>query len=773
MRRSFVLLALSLCSALCASAQSGWTAQWIGAPWSTPRDGAEADGSKPMPIFRREFTVTGQVTNAMLRIAGLGQFEATLGSQSGVRMVGAPGLHQAWTDYRKTVTFETYDVKALLVPGANVLGVMLGNGMYNVQRTKLPDGHSRYTKFDASFGAPKLIAELRIVYADGHADMIATDTFWKTMRGPVLFTSTFGGEDDDARKLTTGWNQPGAIGEWEPAQIVDGPGGELIPAIAPEMLADGTHPVVRSVHLEHGRVVYDLGQNFSGVVKITARGQAGSTLKLTPGELLSTDGSVSQVSSGAPMWWRYTLSGAKDGEEWQPKFGYYGFRYVQAEWTAEPGNVVSVTGIPWHSASPVTGSFESSNKMLNAIHRLIVEAMHNNEATLMTDCPHREKLGWLEETQLVANGLMFNNNLQGLYTATDRNIADAQRPDGSVPTIAPHYTQFGGIGSAFDDSPEWGSAAVLAPWAAYRFYGDKAQLQRDYPVMQRYVANLAHRAKDGIVSFGLGDWYDIGPGQPGTSKLTSSGVTGTLMLYEDAVAMEKIALLLERDADAATYRALAETEKRAFQAKFFNTEKGTYDRGSQTALAMPLALGIVPESARTHVLQALIADIHSHKDHVTSGEIGYPYLLRALMQSGRGDLVMALMTRKDAPSYGSQLATGATALTEAWDANPKDSQDHFMLGGAEEWFYRGLGGLDLDLSRTTQAERITIRPEVVGGVDWVKTSYASTLGRIGVQWHRVGAVVHLAVEVPVPATIDLPGGQQVVGPGEHHFSFTP
>lgn len=771
MKKIVLLLALLVCGAPCAFAQQVWLARWIGAPRSTVRDGAEADGGKPMPIFRREFEVRGKPSRAILRIAGLGQFEATLGSTNDVHAVGASGLHQAWTDYRKTVTFETYDVTASLSSGTNVLGVMLGNGMYNVQSTTLANGEHRYTKFAGTFGAPQLIAELRIQYPHGKTETIATDASWKTMRGPVLFSSTYGGEDYDARKLPAKWNRPDPTGTWESAQVVDGPGGELIEAIAPEMLADGTHSTIRASDIGAGRTVFDLGQNFAGVVDVKVQGAAGAMLKLTPGELLSADGSVSQVSSGGPMWWTYTLRGTSSGEEWQPRFGYYGFRYVQAEWVSNPAKLVSVSGVPWHSASPVTGSFESSNAILNAIHRLIVTAMHNNEATVMTDCPHREKLGWLEETQIVANGLMFNNDLHALYAATDRNMADAQRVDGDVPTIAPHFTQFGAVGSAFDDSPEWGSAAVLAPWTAYRFYGDKTQLERDYPVMQRYLTYLEARAKQGIVSFGLGDWYDIGPGEPGKSKLTTLGVTGTLMLYEDATVMEQVADVLSRPSDAAKFNALAKTEEDAFNAAFFNAENGFYDRGSQTAQAMPLALGIVPQAVKAKVLQTLIADIHRHDDHVTTGEIGYPYLLRALMQNGRADVVMALMMRTDPPSYRSQLAAGATALTEAWDANPLSSQDHFMLGGAEEWFYRGLGGLDLDLSRSNKAERIIIRPTPVTGVDWVKTSYASTLGKVGVEWRRVGSVVQLTVTVPVEATVVLPGQREVVTAGKHRFTF--
>ncbi len=459
---------------------------------------------------------------------------------------------------------------------------------------------------------------------------------------------------------------------------------------------------------------------------------------------------------GGAQWWSYTLCG-KTPETWAPRFSYYGFRYLQVQWmggAARSGKVIAVRGRALRSDSDVVGSFQSSSTMLNRIHALILAAMHNNEMSLFTDCPHREKLGWLEETHLVAPGLMFNSNLQALYRATAQNIADAQKEDGMVPTIAPQYTMFGPKYAIYDDSPEWGSASILAAWEAYTFYGDADELQQNYPTMQRYLSYLQSRAKDGIVAYGLGDWYDIGPGEPGFEKNTTLGVTGTLMLYEDAATMQKIALLLGYADDATRYAELAEQEKRAFNARFWNPAAGYYDTGSQTANAMPLQLGIVPEERRTEVLQHIVADIRAHSDHVTTGEVGFPYLVRALMDNGRSDVMLALMLRTDPPSYGSQLAAGATSLTEAWDANPKNSQDHFMLGGGEEWLYRGLGGIDLDMSRAP-SDRITIRPQIVKGVSWVRCGYTSTEGRIESDWTRHEGRTTMDVTIPAGAEANI------------------
>src|SRR6185437_2658561 len=771
-----LLCAMSSSSAGLPSQTAGpfvWRAKWIAAPWSTERDGAESDGSRPMPIFRHEFVLKAKPVRAELRIVGLGQWQASLGNATSVQSVEPAGLHGAWTDYRKTVVFDRIDVTSMLDKGRDVLAVMLGNGMYNVQRTSLPGvlpRGQRYTKFAASFGVPKLIAQLDVRYPDGSRETIATDQAWKVKRGPVVFDSTYGGEDYDARREPNDWRMPTLNdAAWSAAQSVEGPGGALTPAIAPEVGQHKTYIPVKQTDLGDGRVVYDLGQNFAGVVRIRARGPAGAIVRLIPGELLNSDGTVTQATFHGPMWWSYTLRGEKAGEAWEPLFGYGGFRYIQVEWTPGPGmaaaksdvtlprgKLLSLVGIAQHSDAAVVGHFASSNEMLNRIHALIVAAIQNNEVSILTDCPEREKLGWLEQTHLQASGLMFNNDLQMLFRAQDRNMMDAQKPDGIVPTIAPQYTHFGPKNAVFDDSPEWGSASVLEPWWAYSFYGDRKELESDYPMMQRYVAALESKAVDGIVAYGLGDWYDTGPGAPGFEKNTTLGVTATLMLYEDAVAMARIAKLLGHAEDVARYDALATKTANAFNHRYWDATHGWYDRGSQTANAMPLALGIVPAGRRAQVLARVVADIDAHNDHVTTGEIGYPYLLRALAGGGRDDVILAMMLRKDPPSYGSQLEAGATSLTEAWDANPHSSQDHLMLGGAEEWFYRRLGGMDIDVSRNIPAERLTIRPIAVLGVDWVRCEFDSVLGKVQSNWKREGNVVRYTVTVPVVSTVVLP-----------------
>jgi alpha-L-rhamnosidase len=750
-------------------APADWKATWIAALLPGSPESRE-QGNLPgqaMPVFRRDFSIRKPVASALLYVSGLGQYEVRLDGANVTKTVLNPG----WTDYRKTVLYNTYELKSALRPGPHAFGVLLGNGMYNVQPTK-----GRYSKFTGSFGEPKLLLQLDVRYTDGTEQTIVSDGSWKTHAGPVVYSSTYGGEDFDARALPSAWDQAGFAAEgWSPAVAVTGPGGELRPQQAPPLVVAQTYHPVKVTMPKPGVTVYDLAENMSGWPAITVEGHAGDTVRLLAGELLNPDGTVTQRSANAfaddPVLLDYTLRGGGP-ETWHPRFTYYSFRYVEVTTSsAEPGGseprVLSLAGDFVHDQVPVVGQFHSSDELYNRIHTLIDRAVLSNLASIVTDCPSREKLGWLEQTYLNASTLMLNYDVTQLYEKMSRDIADAQLPDGLVPSIAPEYVAFvddKGQNTTFRDSPEWGSAAVLSPWELYRWTGDEEPQRQHYAVMQRYVAYLQSRANGHLLDYGLGDWYDIGPKPPGESQLTSRTATASGVFYEDLQAMAQTAELLGHSDEAAQYAGDAEAVRTAYNAKLFHPETNEYDRGSQTANAVPLALGMVPKGHEAAVLANLVADIHAHHDHVTAGDIGFHYVVRALTNAGRSDVLAAMLSRTDAPSYGYQLAQGATTLTEAWDANRDSSQNHFMLGHGEEWFYRGLAGLSVDMARGPR-NAITLAPSLLPGVGAASASYHSAMGEVDLAWQRKGdqGSVELTIPAGAQARVTLPAAQEWTG----------
>lgn len=751
-----------------------WSAHWIAAepdraPYVQPREHQDhllAKEPPPLPVFHHDFTLKINVVSALLYVCGLGQYEVNLNGRNVTDTVMNPG----WTHYTTTIAYDSYDVTKLVHSGANAFGVLLGNGMYNVEGSA-----NHYYKFTGSYGHPKLLLQMEVQYSDGSSERIISDQSWLNHTGPLVYSSIYGGESFDARALPLRWNQPWKhvddqsevdTKNWQPSIEVRSPGGQLRASQSAPIEIAEEYQAVRITHPQLNVTIYDLGNNMSGWPAIRVRGEAGSQISLLAGELLDESGNVTQLSTKATstnaVLFNYTLRGGPTAEEWHPRFSYYSFRYVQATTNpATPGGsqpkIISLRGQFVHAHADEVGHFSSSDKLLNRIHTLIDRAVLSNLASVITDCPSREKLGWLEQTYLNASTLMLNYDVSGLYKKISRDMADSQLSNGLVPNIAPEYVAFvdkDGNSTDFRDSPEWSSAVILSPWALYQLTGDRRPLDDIYEEMKRYISYLGTRSSGGLLDYGLGDWYDIGPRSPGESQLTAKLVTATGTYYEDLCVLAQIATLLGHTKDASSFIQHANQVKDAFNRKLFHPESDQYDRHSQTANALALALGLVPPGHERAVLDNLVKDIRTHSDHVTSGDIGFHYVVRALTDYGRSDVLAAMLSRSDSPSYGYQLAKGATTLTETWDAQPDNSQNHFMLGHADEWFYRGLAGLTFDLSWGPD-DAIRLAPSLLKGIDSASASYNSPMGVVSIAWKRSATSAMIDVTVPAGAQASL------------------
>ncbi|HZG87931.1 family 78 glycoside hydrolase catalytic domain [Paenibacillus sp.] len=724
-----------------------WAGRWIGDP------AAGAEG-RPMPLFRREFRVQGELRQARVYISGLGHYELRL---NGYR-VGDYELDAGWTDYDKTVLYTVYDVTDFVQQGDNAAGVLLGNGFYHVTG-------GRYTKFKDSYGTPRCLVDIALEYADGTVERIGSDRTWTTSAGPLTFSCIYGGEDYDARLEQEGWDRPGFAEDarWVEAAEVEPPAGMLVAQSAPPVKVKRKFDPLRWTQPKPGVFVADLGQNFSGWPSIAVSGPKGSVVKLTPAELLKEDGTANQRWSGAPYELRYTLRG-EGVERWRPKFTYYGFSYVQVEGAVPAGalddgsagkpTLHELEGQMIYPDTPVAGGFRCSDDMLNRIHEIINWAILSNMKSVFTDCPHREKLGWLEQVHLMGPSMMFNYDIEALLGKVLDDIADAQLPNGMVPTTAPEYVVFQEPWHIFRDSASWGGAFILTAWEMMQRYGNSAMLSRHYEGMKRYLEYLHGQSKGYILQEGLGDWYDIGPKGPGFAQNTPVPLVETAMFYGLAMAMRSIANLLGKAEDAGTFERLGGSIREAFQAEFFDAAASTYGGGSDAAQAMPLVVGLVPEEYRDSVLQRLVDNIEGRGDQTTSGDVGHRYVLLALTQGGRSDLVYRMTRITDRPSYGYQIVHGATTLTEAWDGpTVGNSQNHLMLGHLEEWLYSGLAGLDYRYRPETGRFAVTIKPNVVGDVAWAEAWSDIRAGRASVRWERLGGR-RLSVAVEIPGNAD-------------------
>jgi hypothetical protein len=771
--------------------QTDWNAKWISAAGAEKyalvyksarmdfrlnRDLPEFRANKPKSgdpnfssmMLRKEFEAKAKLLRAVAHVSGLGQYELFINGGK----IGNDLLSPGWSDYRKTVLYDTYDVTRQVKAGRNAIGLMLGNGMYNIQ----PDS-VRYVKFLNSYGPLKAVAQLLLEYADGSVQTVGTDGTWQVSPGPVTYSNIFGGEDFDARMEPEGWNQPffKADHRWTTAVECQGPGGGLkgLSCAAPPIKTVETLTPIKTNRLKPDVWIYDLGQNASIMPEIVVKGTRGSTVRIIPSELLKPDGTVDRTSATQdgvrPAWWQYTLA-SEGSEKWFPKFFYQGGRYLQVELFPADGDTVppaveKLNGVVVHTSAAPIGTFSCSNGLFNRIYALVRWAQRSNLMSIITDCPHREKMGWLEQYHLNGPSLRYNYELAALFRKGMNDMSDSQLDNGFVPNIAPEFFVAGPLTltNGFRNSPEWGSSFIIVPWQQYLFSGDVSLIRRYYPKMKQYVFFLDSLAHDDIITFGLGDWYDIGPKAPWGSQLTPVAFTATAIYFYDNRIMSQAARILGMTDDAERFEQKAEAIRRSFNDKFYRPENGIYATGSNTALAMPLFLDIAEPQNRKSLIDTLVSDIRKRGNSFTSGDVGYRFLLKALAMEGHSDVIYDMNNQSKKPGYGYQLKMGATSLTEKWDAGVGSfgSQNHFMLGQINEWFFHDLAGIGVEAEGAGFRKSI-IKPMVVGDLKWVKGSYSTVSGLISLEWKRENDTFFLDVSIPpnTSATIFIPAEKE-------------
>ena len=709
---------------------------------------AKADTlSRRSIVLRRSFKPYKAVKQAELRICGLGFYEVTINRKKVGESVFAP----LWSDYDKTVFFNTYDVTAQLQPDAdNEIRVLLGNGFYNEQG-------GRYHKLKISFGPPTLLLMLYVTYTDDTRERVVSDGQWQYAPSPITFNSIYGGEDYDAR-LT--------VRDWRPVVIQEGPKGRLMPQMAEPVKIMERYGVKQTLKRQGDTLlVFDMGQNLAGFPEIRVQGKAGQRLKLTPGETLTKDSLVNQKQTGRPHYYIYTLRG-DSSETWHPRFSYYSYRYLQVEGDIDALKEVQSCFV-YNSARTIS-TFECSNPRINRTHRLIDRAIRSNWQSVWTDCPAREKLGWLEQDWLNGEALVYNYDCRTMLWQTMQNIVDAQHADGSMPEIAPEYTMFtGSWARPFQESPEWGGAIIALPMLYWLHYGSLDLARQHYEPMKRYLGYLATQDSCFILRMGLGDWYDYGPGRAGFSQNTPMPLVATAHYYQWTCYLYLLAKHLGHKSDAELLNARADSIRQAFNREFYDAKRKTYGTGSQCSLALPLYLQLVPDKDRNAVLQHLIADIHRHGDRLTTGDVGNRYLFYTLVQNGQRELLYKMLNHDDVPGYGFQLRRGMTTLSEQWNPDHGASMNHFMMGHIENLLIPDLLGIQLSGSY------IQIAPHPVGDLTWCKGSTESIHGTVKVSWRIDAGRFLLDIDLPADAmadvTVPYSGREESIASGHHHF----
>ncbi|GAA4083093.1 family 78 glycoside hydrolase catalytic domain [Actinomadura miaoliensis] len=716
----------------------------------------------PAPLLRREFTAKGRVKRARLYVAAGGFPKLSLNG----RQVGDAAIENGFTAYDKRVLYRTYDVTDAVRQGGNVLGAELGRGWYG-----LADPNEWYWHQAPWHAQPALKAQLEITFTDGRHQLVTTDGSWRATDGPTRYDSIYGDEHHDARRALPGWDRPGFDDRtWRRAATVAGPSGRLVAAQLEPIRPVAEVAPVSVTEAKPGVWVFDFGRIFAGWVRLDVSGPAGQTVTLFHCEKLNADGTGSDAGNRLIDTQlqndRYTLAG-RGRETWEPSFGYKGFRYVQV--TGFPGRPTraTLTGRVVHSSVPSTGTFTSSDELLNKIQQAARNTLLNNTHGFVTDTPTYEKNGWTGDAHASALAAACNFGMARVWTKWLADFRDAQSPKGEIPEIVPSTPLYGyentpGWNMIWGAVPSWDAATFVLPWEMYTAYGDTRILAEMYDTHKKLVDYTRTYFTDDHVyankqNVFLGEYAGKGPVGP-------VDATASAYYFYMADRLSESARLLGDNGAATRYRTLAGQIRDAYNKRYWDASRrvyrtvgadGTVQAYAQTQNALPLAFGMVPDGQEKAVARSLNDDIVAQGHHLTAGVFAGRFLMTLLSDHGYTDTAYKVATRTTEPSWGHWIVNGHSTMFEGWALTSR-SYDHHYWGSVSSWFYQGLAGIR---PGRPGYRTVTIRPGVPTGLDRAAASLDTVRGRVESAWSRDGDRFDLRVRVPAgtAAEVWVPG----------------
>ena len=742
------------CWSMALLKSSDWKAQWIGINDTADVKVVENRTILSARYLRKEFDATSAPARAMLHISGVGSSVCYInGSRIGNDVFGPL---PTW--YDASVPFLTYDVTALVKKGANAIGVVLGNGRFLTMRQRGMVG----------FGVPRLIAQLQIEYENGEIATIASDGSWlATNKGPILENNEFDGEKYDARLELGEWTKSGYnASSWQPATIIEAPKGKLIAQLSPSLKVMEEIKPLSVKAVEGGKYIVDMGQNMVGFMQVRLKGKKDKPVTMRFAEVLKDNGAELYMDNlrGAQVTDIYTPT--TDGTfSWEPLFIYHGFRFAEISGLDYEPTAADFTGKVVYDEMATTGKFETSNELINKLHKNAYWGIRGNYRGMPTDCPQRdERLGWLGDRATGAHGesFIFNNAL--MYKKWLVDIEESMNENSSISVVSPRYW------TIFNDDVTWPSAYFYIADMLYKQFGDDSSIKERYPSMRRWVQHMIGTAMEDYILMKdkYGDWcmppesLELIHSQDPARK-TSAQVLSTTVFYSILQLMQKFATMNDRSADATEYADLAAKIKESYNKKYFNLETAQYDNNTVTANILSLQLGLVPQGYEQKVFANIVDKTEGEcEGHVSTGVLGIQHLMRGLTQHGNLELAYKIVTNESYPSWGYMINKGATTIWELWNGDTADpamnSRNHVMLlGDLLIWYYENLAGIKNDPS-SVGFKKIWMEPVFPEKLDHVNASYDSPHGKISSEWRRAGDKLTWNITIPAntTATIKLP-----------------
>ena len=726
-----------------------WKAKWIGVGF------AEDSVDRPSPLFRHAFTANKKIQSATAYITSLGLYEAFING----KRVGEAFLTPGWTSYNKRLQYQVYDVTSLLQQGTNAIGAALGSGWYRGDIGW--EGNKNY------FGkALSLLVQLEITYADGSRENVESHETWMSATGAIRSSEIYKGQECDARKEKKGWNTAAYNDEaWSRVRVMEAPKTTLLATYNQPVTKHEVLSPVKIFHTPKGELVADFGQNLVGFVQLKVSGKKGDSVKISHAEVLDKAGNFYTLNlRKAKQQTIYVLNG--EGEErFEPHFTFQGFRYIKLE--GFPGELKpeNISAVALYSDMPVTGSFSTSNPLLNQLQHNIQWGQKGNFLDVRTDCPQRdERLGWTGDAQVFSRTASFNMDVRNFFSKWLKDVAADQLPNGAVPFVVPNVINPGASASA-----GWADVATIVPWNMYLAYGDKKLLEEQYASMKAWVNFMQQNSTGNLWNkgFHFGDWLFYRPDDDndGRAAITDKYLIAQAFYAHSTQLLVDAARVLGKEDDAAKYSSLLQQLKDAFL-KEYMTPNGRLVSGSQTAYVLALQFDLLPEALRAQAAERLVQNIKSYDNHLTTGFLGTPYLCHVLSRFGYTGVAYQLLLQETYPSWLYPVKMGATTIWERWDGQKPDSTfqtpgmnsfNHYAYGAIGDWMYRVMAGLDIDPAAPGY-KRIIIKPQLTEKIASAAADLETPYGKAASHWQQENGQLKMDVVIPVntTATVFIP-----------------
>lgn len=670
-----------------------WKAKWIGLPTKDEGVLGSQENIIHRPQYlRKSFELSGDVAYARLYITAKGVFDVSINGENVSNDVMPPG----WTPYKKRIETITYDVTDLMESGKNTIGTEVAAGWYS--------GRLGWMKsFWNDTESPKLLCQLELTMKDGSKQMIISDDSWKgTTNGPIRMSEIYDGETYNANLEMPNWTTNNFDDKsWQAVQAFGLDGDlKLEPkrhsSVKPKLKVES-----KEVFKKEGTIIFDLKQNMVGVPLLKIPMKKGDTLKIRFAEMLSPDGSFYTKNYRSAQSTNYYIAAEDKTMEWQPKFTFHGFRYIELsgfDASKEPSKDW-VTGIVQYSDFKENGTFETSHDKLNQLQSNIVWGLRGNFFDIPTDCPQRdERMGWTGDAQVFGPTSLFNADVYKFWTSWLQSVRESQYDNGGIPFVVPDVLNNSKVSSG------WGDVAVIIPWKMYFRTGDKSVLEENYEMMKAWVKHHEATSTNYISSMNsFADWLQPFPSKGETKGDTSHPLIGTAFFAHTAKLTAQAAEVLGKKDDQVMYETLYKNVAKAFDNEYFDETgkiKGVAD--TQTSYLMALAFNLLPENKQANAKKYLLEKIKAADNHLRTGFLGTPLLSQVLDETGETDLMYQLLFNETYPSWFYSINQGATTIWERWNSysktegfNPQNmnSLNHYAYGAVGEWMYERIGGI--------------------------------------------------------------------------------